>query len=908
MKHFAFVTVVSVFVITVFGVRETHGETASPGEMEQVCRNWLSVIVNEKGSWAGAANPLIVGADDIVAEDGTVVARCYHIEPRGFVVVPVLKELPPIKAYSDANDLDIYAPEGLAQLLREVIDRRTKLYVEKFGSMDASQPFGGDVLFGVQNRRGWDLFAASKTQVHEQRASGELEAMADVGPLLLTTWHQGAPFNNFCPPGDGGRCIVGCVATAMAQVMKHHNWPVSGSGSSNYWWNGDYSCGGSTSGQTLSATYSDPYDWANMPNAGYDATPTQQDALAELNYEAAVSVRMNFGACSSGASMSRVPGALRDYFSYNSSIETLYRSSYTASTWFSIIQTEINEGCPMIYGIYSHAIVCDGWRVYASMNQYHMNYGWGGGNTAWYTVDNLYCPWAGCDVDWESLIRNIIPSCLVQPGNIDFGTVAVGCYRDTTITITNTSTGSISGNISESCTEYDILSGGGPFSLSPGNSHYVTVRFEPLSTATFDCTISTGTTDCSDIFCTGEGGGVCLAEPAFLEFYDIELGDSLDKDIVYYNVGCSSISGAVSESSDHFSIVSGEGSYLLDPQDSLVVTVRFKPTVLGDCNGGITNSGVCNNVACHGYSSPPPPTCVINPDTLAFGSVVPTEFAIKSFDIKNTGYGTVSGDVSNGTCGTNFIVMSGAGAFALGYNEVHSVSILFVPPSEGTFDCVVETGTDDCVDVYCTGIGGAAASCLAQPDTLNFGPVGTSSYRDTTFYLTNTGGGVLAGDVSETSEHYSILSGGGAYSLAAGETLYVTTRFEPGDAGTHTCSIETGSPECSDIYCTGEGDDATGTETPVANRLFLFQNRPNPFNPSTTISFTLPDRMHVRLSVYDPRGRLVRTLVDETLDNGLEERSWDGNDSRGNPVSSGIYFYRLVAGDRVITKKMVLLK
>ena len=93
-----------------------------------------------------------------------------------------------------------------------------------------------------------------------------------------------------------------------------------------------------------------------------------------------------------------------------------------------------------------------------------------------------------------------------------------------------------------------------------------------------------------------------------------------------------------------------------------------------------------------------------------------------------------------------------------------------------------------------------------------------------------------------------------------------------------------------------------------AQKLALHQNHPNPFNPSTTISFALPKKAQVHLSIYGLDGRLVKTLVNETLDQGYKEFTWVGTDSHGNPVSSGVYFYRLKAGKRVLTKKMVLLK
>jgi hypothetical protein len=88
----------------------------------------------------------------------------------------------------------------------------------------------------------------------------------------------------------------------------------------------------------------------------------------------------------------------------------------------------------------------------------------------------------------------------------------------------------------------------------------------------------------------------------------------------------------------------------------------------------------------------------------------------------------------------------------------------------------------------------------------------------------------------------------------------------------------------------------------------LSQNYPNPFNPSTTIAFELQHPAYANLSVFDVRGGLVTTLVNGPMTVGSKEMGWDGRDAAGNPVGSGVYFYRLTAGETSLTKKMVLLK
>jgi photosystem II stability/assembly factor-like uncharacterized protein len=90
--------------------------------------------------------------------------------------------------------------------------------------------------------------------------------------------------------------------------------------------------------------------------------------------------------------------------------------------------------------------------------------------------------------------------------------------------------------------------------------------------------------------------------------------------------------------------------------------------------------------------------------------------------------------------------------------------------------------------------------------------------------------------------------------------------------------------------------------------LQLVQNRPNPFNPSTTISFEMPVASTARLEIYDVSGHLVATVLNRPIRAGRNDAKWDGRDFAGRPASSGVYFYRLTALGQVLTKRMVLLK
>ena len=93
-----------------------------------------------------------------------------------------------------------------------------------------------------------------------------------------------------------------------------------------------------------------------------------------------------------------------------------------------------------------------------------------------------------------------------------------------------------------------------------------------------------------------------------------------------------------------------------------------------------------------------------------------------------------------------------------------------------------------------------------------------------------------------------------------------------------------------------------------AKSLTLYQNYPNPFNPSTMIRFFLPRETDVTLVIYDATGARVRTLCDGAQPAGYQSIAWDGLNEAGGNVSTGVYFYRLQAGKKVLTRKMVLLR
>ncbi|RPH57923.1 MAG: T9SS C-terminal target domain-containing protein, partial [Acidobacteria bacterium] len=128
--------------------------------------------------------------------------------------------------------------------------------------------------------------------------------------------------------------------------------------------------------------------------------------------------------------------------------------------------------------------------------------------------------------------------------------------------------------------------------------------------------------------------------------------------------------------------------------------------------------------------------------------------------------------------------------------------------------------------------------------------------------------------------------------------------FSPASPDRHPCGPnQIGAFPVRDCVPTVIGDTPdTGVRTALRPPV------PNPFNPTTTVEFTLERASHVTLRIYDVEGRLARTLLDRPLMRGVHQERWDGRDDRGNPAASGVYFLRFKAGNVTQTQKMVLLK
>ena len=280
-------------------------------------------------------------------------------DDNSFVIVAADDRATPILGYS--NEF----PFVVENMPSNINDWLLSLNEEIQYAIDNDIPASDDIRYD------WDCLKRGVKPAPKNRESLE--------PIVATHWDQGAPYNNMCPGGS----VTGCVATAMAQLMKYWEWPRQGEGSHSYY-EDNYG--------NLYVNFANTiYDWDNMVDMPTTSSPqAQQDAVATLMYHCGVSVDMDYSPQSSGAVTAYVADALVDYFDYNSNLSIEYREDYSSSQWKNLLKSELNAGRALIYRGRStnsgHCFICDG---YDNSDNFHFNWGWSGYCDGYYAIGAL---------------------------------------------------------------------------------------------------------------------------------------------------------------------------------------------------------------------------------------------------------------------------------------------------------------------------------------------------------------------------------------------------------------------------------------------------------------------------------------------------------------------------------------
>ncbi|MDI3504673.1 MAG: hypothetical protein PWP64_1609 [Candidatus Cloacimonadota bacterium] len=353
----------------------------NPAQAVQVAQNWMTF-------WQRGATPELaelqsyesgqISTLDLFAQTEEPELYLLYFADGSYAVVPADDNLRPVLAYStqplqDKNDMP---PAFLLWLKYYASDVR---YAREHQYIHPENP---------------GLFAAITSNNFSQ-----ITREREVSPLIKTNWNQDYPYNELCPAdpsGPGGRVYAGCVATAMAQLMKYWNAPITGEGAHSYYANG-YGYQSVNFGQTT-------YLWDEMPNSASLSTLP----VATLIYHAAVSVDMGFSPTGSGSNGMRAQAALQDYFQYPDA-SYVQKYNYSATNWENLLKAQLDNGVPMYYSGMDtdagHAWNLDG---YQGSNYFHFNFGWSGAYNGYYYLNSI-TPGANNFNASQSAIINAIP-------------------------------------------------------------------------------------------------------------------------------------------------------------------------------------------------------------------------------------------------------------------------------------------------------------------------------------------------------------------------------------------------------------------------------------------------------------------------------------------------------------------
>lgn len=309
--------------------------------------------------------------------NGEEVFHVYNLEPAGFVMISADRSVEPLLAFSYESTCN---------------------QTDRHPSVEAvMKSYSEQIAYAIKNGQ----VASSHTNAeweHYSATDFNARAVRTVAPLLITKWNQGKYFNTACPEdsrGTDGHVVVGCVATAIAQIFNYFRYPTQGTGSYGY----DHPDYGH-----LEVNFAEQhYDYDYMP-----VKPTDyNENLARLLYNIGVSVDMNYGPNGSGMTNHKGAYTMRNYFGYNEDARYIFKDSLPTvipdniendtvipdSIWNGILVNHLDRKIPLYYAgwgdyVYEsgHAFVFDG---YSDSTHYHINWGWGGSYDAYFTISNL---------------------------------------------------------------------------------------------------------------------------------------------------------------------------------------------------------------------------------------------------------------------------------------------------------------------------------------------------------------------------------------------------------------------------------------------------------------------------------------------------------------------------------------
>jgi hypothetical protein len=382
---------------------------------QQVAEAQLQRHIDLHGTWEDTDTARIASGRTVHLED-MAVAHHFSVQPTGHVLVAADDRFSPVLLYSTSSTFDpanLADPDSIEAWILPEIASTLKGFENSTAPL--SRAMNDSTVAGSAAERiltAWSHYLSTGTRL-TRSLSSDAEALPRlnegliVGPMLSTRWGQSEPYNDLIPTVIGGcdHALTGCVATAFAQVMRYWQWPYNGEGGHSYQW----------AGETLSAVFEIPYDWAFMPDRLSGASAAAEiDAVAHLMFDVAVAVETDFG-CNGSSSIRYGDEILDRFFRFKSQMVRHSRSRYSASDWFNLIQSELDAQPPrpMLFSIFTagwsgHEVIIDGYQT-GPTDKVHINLGWSGAYNGYYDITHNFTAAYEWQADYQVLVTGIEP-------------------------------------------------------------------------------------------------------------------------------------------------------------------------------------------------------------------------------------------------------------------------------------------------------------------------------------------------------------------------------------------------------------------------------------------------------------------------------------------------------------------
>jgi len=419
------------------------------------------------------------------------------------------------------------------------------------------------------------------------------------------------------------------------------------------------------------------------------------------------------------------------------------------------------------------------------------------------------------------------PLCTTEPAEeLLFGPVVIGSSRELSFDLVNAGGGTLDGAISLSnlCSVFRLLDGDLSFHLGAGERRTFRVAFAPVAEGAFDCRVDLGGVACGSLWVRGVGQAPaeCVVDAPIRDFGLVSLGEWKELALTLRNRGGQPLAGTI-DLGVSFPVFSIDGqasaAYSIGAGQARGFVLRFTPAAPGARNLTLAlGNDLCGVPITFSARGDDPPACALEPSpVLALPTLAVGASDTSSFRVRNVGGGVLRGAVLPPGCAE--FALEGSLEYVLSRGQSKRVVVRFTPSAVGSFQCELDPGAG-CDPLTLSGEGESAPACaVVSTDGQEFGTVTIGSAAQRHFTIENTGGGTLAGTITEACSDFSVAPT--SYSIGAGGTQNFTVTFRPVTIGPRSCTLNLGTA-CGPLAYTGNGDAAPSCLIAPSNGIINF--------------------------------------------------------------------------------------